>query len=416
MSIQMLRQERDALVRQSRNLLDGLTTGTYTPEVNQKVEGFYAQIDLIDNQIDAHEKLLKLEAQGLEARGSRLADNLNISTDEGVNVLKQEKAIFNTWLRSGAHALNNEQQAFVAARRREASAIYGVNTVGTNSSGGFMVPRDFGSTLIEALALFGGVREVANVIKTASGRPIDWPTTDETNQKGELVGENVAAGLQDIVFGTTSITAYKYSSKTFAVSLELLQDEAIDIEPVILKLAANRIARIQNDHFTTGTGTAQPQGVVTAASTGKTGATGQTASVTYDDLVDLEHSLDPAYRGNAKFMMHDQTVKVLKKLKDTTGKPLWRPGVSGGDAADILGYGYVVNQSMPQMAANAKSILFADFNTYTIRDTMEVILNRYDDSAYNSKALVGFLAWARSDGKWLDAGTSGIKAYVNSAT
>jgi HK97 family phage major capsid protein len=92
-----------------------------------------------------------------------------------------------------------------------------------------------------------------------------------------------------------------------------------------------------------------------------TGATGQTTSVIYDNLVDLVHSIDPSYRNqNCKFMLADATLAAVRKIKDTQGHPLWQPSVQAGVPDSLLAYPVVINQDMPVMAASAKSILFGD--------------------------------------------------------
>jgi HK97 family phage major capsid protein len=264
------------------------------------------------------------------------------------------------------------------------------------------------------------VRQVAGQLTTGQGNSILYPTTDDTSNAGELVAEGATAANQDATFGSVTLGAYRFSSKIIPVSLELLQDSAVDIEGLIYSLITTRLGRIQNTYFTTGTGTAQPLGVLTAAAAGgsKVGAAGQTTSITYDDLVDVEHSVDPAYRskGTCSWMFHDNTLKILKKLKDSMSRPLWRPAVTGGDAADILGYSYGVNQDMPVMAANAKSIVFGDMSRYLVRDVMGVTLYRFDDSNYMKNGQVAFLAFQRSDGKWIDSGNAAIAYYQNSAT
>ena len=136
-----------------------------------------------------------------------------------------------------------------------------------------------------------------------------------------------------------------------------------------------------------------------------TGAKAQVDSVTYDDLVELEHSLDPAYRegGRCAFMFADTTLKAIKKLKDGQGRPLWLPGIDVKEPASILGYRYVINQSVPAMAATAKSVLFGDFSKYIIRDAMGITMYRFADSAFAQKGQVGFLAFMRSGGVLTDA-------------
>ena len=128
-------------------------------------------------------------------------------------------------------------------------------------------------------------------------------------------------------------------------------------------------------------------------------------TLTYDDLVELEYSLDPAYRegGRCSFMFADATLKAIKKLKDGQGRPLWLPGIDVKEPASILGYRYVINQSVPAMAATAKSVLFGDFSKYIIRDAMGITMYRFADSAFAQKGQVGFLAFMRSGGVLTDA-------------
>jgi HK97 family phage major capsid protein len=222
---------------------------------------------------------------------------------------------------------------------------------------------------------------------------------------------------------------FKASSKIIAVPFELLQDSEIDIQGMVLKRSADRIGRLGNVGFTTGGGTTDPFGLVTAASTGKTGTTGQTLTVIYDDLVDLIDSLDVAYLGAPSsnpelagaepgFMFNQTTRRVIRKIKDTAGRPIWMPsydeGLTGATPDRLLGYPVYLNNDMAVPAANAKTIAFGNFNKYMIRDAMDVTMFRFDDSAYAKLGQVGYLAWARMGGNLLDVNS--VKLYAHSAT
>jgi HK97 family phage major capsid protein len=67
------------------------------------------------------------------------------------------------------------------------------------------------------------------------------------------------------------------------------------------------------------------------------------------------------------------------------------------------------------MAANAKSILFGDLKSYWIRDVMDVSLVRFGEK-YMDAGQVGFVAFSRHDGKFINAGGNQIAYYQNSAT
>ncbi len=212
-----------------------------------------------------------------------------------------------------------------------------------------------------------------------------------------------------------TIQAFMYSSKLVRVSFQLLQDSAFDLNSFLARKLGERIGRITNTHFTTGDGTAKPNGVVTASTQGKVGATGQTTSVKYEDLVDLEHSVDPAYRNGAEWTMHDNTLGAIKKLVDSQGRPLFVPGIAANAPDTILGYSFVSNNDVAQMAANAKSILFGNFSKYLIRDISGFQMLRLVER-YAEFFQVGFIGYSRHDGDLIDAGTNPIKHYANSAT
>jgi HK97 family phage major capsid protein len=413
MSIQNLREQRKNAAIEARKLLDESENRKWTSDDQTKYDQMMADIERLDREIENHQKLLDVEADNHKRVIAR-ADDLGISTDEAQAQLQKDNEILNAWMRGGVSALTQDQQQYVAQRARE---IRNTMSTGTGSEGGFAVPNEFNSELLEALKSYGGMREVATVIQTTSGATMDMPTTDATSEEGEIVGENASASNEDADFGTKAISTFKYSSKSIAVPFELLQDSAIDLEAHIRQRLRQRLGRITNKHFTIGTDSGQPNGIVTASGAGKVGATGQTTSMTYDDLVDLEHSVDPAYReeGGCRYMFHDTTLRELKKLKDSQNRPLWVPGIAVSEPDTLNGYAYTVNQAMPVMAANAKSVLFGDMSHYVIRDVMQIMLFRMTDSKYTEKGQVGFLAFMRSGGNLVDVGGA-VKHYANSAT
>jgi HK97 family phage major capsid protein len=118
-------------------------------------------------------------------------------------------------------------------------------------------------------------------------------------------------------------------------------------------------------------------------------------------------------------MFHDDTLKVLRKIKDSNGRPIFVPGYEqgnpGGAPDRLMNRAITINQNMAPMAANAKSILYGDFSKYMVRDVMDVTIFRMTDSKYTEKGQVGFLAFCRSGGNLLDVGGA-VKSYTNSAT
>jgi HK97 family phage major capsid protein len=400
-----LRAQRAKLVADARAIMD---KAEVTAEDSAQFDTLMAKADEIKGQIDRVERAENAQAE-LDARIDRDAHERGVSTDEARADADLAEAAFNAYMRGGFAAMTDEQRAHATARFNAAQST------GTGSAGGYTVPTGFYTTLEEAMKAYGGMLDMATIIRTTTGNSLPMPTANDTNNSGAILTENAQVGNQDTTFGAVTLGAYTYTSKLVLVSNQLLQDSEFDLNSYLAKILGVRIARAINTHFTVGTGTAQPMGCVTAAALGKTGAVGQTTSILYDDLVDLQHSVDPEYRRNATFMFADSTLKVLKKMKDSQGRPLWLPGIATGEPDTILGQRYAINQDMPVMAANAKSVCYGDHSKYMIRQVAGTqvlrLTERYAD--YNQ---TGFLAFQRWDGNLLDAGMQPIKYYANSAT
>lgn len=335
-------------------------------------------------------------------------------TDKAADPKEQaarEKEAFGLFMRFGMEALNQEQRTVMASLQANVTPEMRAQSTST-TAGGYLIPEGFQAELEQALLDFGGMREAARILRTATGNDLPWPEVNDTTNEGALLAENTQDGEQDFTFGVTTFNAYMYTSKIVRVSLQLLQDSAFDVDAFMRDALGVRLGRITNRHMTTGTGSSQPNGVVTASTAGVTAASSST--VTHDELLDLKHSVDPAYRRmpSTRWMFNDGTLKVLKKLKDSDNRPLWAPGISVREPDVIDGDVYTVNQAMPVMGSSTKSILYGDFSKYVIRDVRDASLLRLVER-YADYLQVGFLAFMRSDGDLVDAGTNPIKHLVH---
>lgn len=406
MSIQALREQRAAKAKALNELAN---KATWDPAVDQPIyDQGMAELDTLDTRIANIQKANELAAD--EAITNNVIDG---AERIGRDKRSPEAAMYAKWLRGGDSALSAEDWA----------TIRNTMSVGTNSQGGYTVQTEVANSVLDALKAFGGMRSVAEIIQTAQGNPMQFPTSDGTAETGEIIGENTTATGADPSFNTLGLPVYKFSSKVVAVPFELLQDSNVDIEAFVRMRLTTRLGRITNTKFTVGTGSSEPNGIITAATTGYTcaNATSQVTAVLYDSLIELQHSIDPAYRGlgNCGWMFNDSTLKKLRQMKDGQSRPIFVPGyevgVPGGMPDTLLGSPITINQDMASMAASAKSILFGDFSFYKIRDVMEVTMFRFTDSAYTKLGQVGFLAWMRSGGNLIDIGGA-VKVLVNAAT
>jgi HK97 family phage major capsid protein len=407
--INQLKEKRNHIVAQATLLV----TADMNAETRAKVDAMYVDADALKGDIDRAERAEAMEAElrsvkplpasPLGNEGSEQAVGSRLSTPE-------YKSAYESYLRRGKAELTQAEVRELHAGQAEIRTQSGA----TGASGGFTVPTTLADSIEVALKYYGGMRQNATILKTSGGGILNWPTNNDTTNVGAILSG--AASEQDLVFGTIPFTAYTYTTKQIPVQNELLQDSAFPLEDLIRSQFVERIGRIQNTHFTVGVGTTQPTGIITAATAGITAATGGSTSVTYANLVDIVHSVDIAYRNGAKFMFNDLTLAAARKLVDTQGRPLLGLGINGGDPDSILGYKFVLNNDVPVMAANAKSIVFGQLSKYMIRDVANSLqILRLDQIQATSNQTV-FVGFVRADGNLLDAGTHPATYFSNSAT
>lgn len=396
-SIQKMREQRNELAREARNMLDSVSKEDWSKDTHgAKYDEILNKIDSIDASIKRQQDLLDRTAENeFSDMGGRLVD-----IDDAKAKMR---AIDNKWFRGGDNALSADDWA-----------VKNAMSTTTPAEGGYTVQTEVASELIQSLKAFGPMRLLATIIPSSRGNNMNWPTCDNTDQEGEWVAQNTEANDLDPAFGTVSLNVHKLGSKVITVPIELLQDSQINIEKLVNDQLASRMGRTANKGYTVGTGTTQPDGIVTKA--GDSGVSvNTTTGITYNTLLDLEHSVDPAYREmGAGWMFADSTLKLIRQLVDEQERPLFVPsydrGIAQGAPAELMGRPIYINQHMAAFAGTNKFILFGLFSKYYIRDAMEVTYFRFSDSPYTKKGQVGFLAWARTGGNLVD--TSAVKYAI----
>ena len=416
--LKQLREQRNNLSREANELDTKYDKDTRMPqdELN-KLNGIIDQIGQIDAEIRTQERLAEAALDNFDQGEHQNNVRDEYTRDPGRQ--RNESSFVRAFMQNGLQGLTQEERQ--AMQNRTPMDIQAAMSTTTQSEGGYTVAEEWLRQLQVAMKAYGGMYSVAEIMRTATGATLNMPTADPTAEEGEIVGQNAGVSSADTTFGNKTLGAFMYSSKSIALPWELIQDSMFDLDAYIMDLLAMRIGRITNRHFTVGTGSSQPEGIVTGAAQGKVGKSGQSLTVTYDDLVALEHSVDPAYRNAAGvgFMFHDSTLEQLRLIKDKNERPIFVPGYEqgnpGGAPDRILNRPITINQHMAPMAADAKSILFGQLSKYKIRQVMDLRLFRMTDSKYTEKAQTGFIGYQRADGKLIDVGGA-VKYYQNSAS
>ena len=265
-------------------------------------------------------------------------------------------------------------------------------TIGTDSEGGYLVPDEFERKLIDALQEENFFRGLATVIKTSSGdRKIPVVTG---HGEAAWMDENGLYPESDETFGIKSISAYKLGT-AIKISEELLNDSVFDLEGYIAREFARRIGTKEEEAFFIGDGTSKPTGVLVDA---EDGVTANSVNITFDDIMDLYHSLRSPYRSKAVWILNDSTVKALRKLKDGNQNYIWQPSLQVGQPDTILNRPYYTTTFATELKAGNKVIAFGDFSYYWIADRQGRSFKRLNE-LYAANGQIGFLASQRVDGK-----------------
>ena len=264
-------------------------------------------------------------------------------------------------------------------------------SVGTDAEGGYLVPDEYERTLVAALLEENFFRGLARIINTSSGdRKIPVVTG---HGEAAWMDENGLYPESDEKFGQISIGAYKLGT-AIKVSDELLNDSAFNVESYIASEFARRIGTKEEEAFFVGDGTSKPKGVFLDAQLG----TSAKGSISFDDMMDLYHSLRTPYRRKAVWILNDTTVKALRKLKDNNGNYIWQPSVQVGQPDMILNRPYYTSSFVPDLTVGNKVIAFGDFSYYWIADRQGRSFKRLNE-LYAATGQVGFLASQRVDGR-----------------
>ena len=379
MNVNELRAMRAKAWEAAKNFLDSHRgeTGILSDEDTKTYEEMEAKIVNLGKEIERQEKMDAMERE--------MAMPVNIPiTSKPENTKMEEKK---------GRASDAYKKAFWNGMRSKYASVSNVLSEGTDSEGGYLVPDEYENTLVQALEGENVIRGRSHVITTSNGThkiPV-------VASKGEAswIDENGAYPEDDDTFAQVNIDAHKVGT-IIKVSEELLNDSAFNLESYFAQEFGRRIGTKEEEAFINGNGSSKPTGILTSAEVGVTAASDK--AITADELIDLFYSLKGVYRRNAVWVLNDTTVKAIRKLKDNNGQYIWQPALKDGDHDTLLGRPILTTGAMPEIAADAKPVIFGDLSYYWIGDRQGVTFKRLNER-YADMGQVGFLASKRVDGK-----------------
>lgn len=423
MSIKELREKQARLVTEARSVLEEIKDDTpqeRADELTSKYDKIMAEHDAVEAKIERMQKLEDAERRlsAPDPRRPRGEDVRDRRTAEDEPEKITYRTAFAALMRAGGDTsqLSAEEREVIRSGV-ERNAEFRAQSAGTTTAGGYTVPTELMNIIDRAMKAWGPMYDenIVTVLNTGSGNPMKLPTVDDTAVTAAAHTEAAALtddGSKDVTFGQKSLDAYVFDTTFVRFSMELTQDSIFNMENLLGDLLGERLARIANSQLTTGTGSSAPNGIVTASSAGKTAAA--TNAITSDEIMDLLHSVDPAYRQSpkARFMFNDSTLAAIRKLKDGQNNYLWQMGdVTTGQPGTLLGYRYSVNQAMDSLAAAKKVIVFGDFSRYYVRKVGAPVIGVMRERFWPDLGIAGLI---RFDGEL--ANTGSVKHLITAAS
>ena len=418
---QDLREQQARIHTNARAKIEEITDATpedRAAEINREFDAMMADFDRLQGQVDREERLARMQV-ALNAPDPRRPNAAGSAKGTDSGDAPTYRDAFHQYLRSRGVLGDMAPEARAVLERGHTQdrlpAEQRAQTAGTATAGGFTVPTELQTILIRSMVAWGPMYDenLCTTLITTSGNQLPMPTIDDTAKTVSVTAEGVSltdTGGKDAVFGQKQLDAFSFNTEWLRVSYELVNDSIFAMEELLGDMLGERLGRRANLELTIGSGVNAPNGIVTAASLGKTAASA--TALTWEEVMDLEHSVDPAYRAGPKvrYMFHDLTLLALRKLKDGQGNFLWQAGdVKGGIPAMFNNRQYSINQQMPVLGATNRVMLFGDFGKYFVRKVGQPIIGAL--TAKDSWPGFSVAGYMRLDGELSD--TSAVKYLRN---
>jgi len=384
MTITEMRNKRKKLIETMDGFLETHKTkaGTLSVEDDATYKTMEDEISELTNEIHRMERREEIEAE-LEKPVSKpiIEKPMNGRLDNGE-------------VKTG-RAADSYKKAMLSALRSNFRHVSNVLQEGVDADGGYLVPEEYDSRLINGLKEENIIRKLGHTITTSGERKINIAATKPA---AAWIDEGEALTFSDATFSQINLDAHKLHVAV-KVTEELLYDNAFQLENYIIEEFYKALANAEEDAFINGDGTGKPLGILAASGGAEVGVTAASATaITADEVINLVYSLKRPYRKNAVFILNDQTIAALRKLKDGNGAYMWQPALVAGEPDKLLGYPVYTSAYMPTVEAGAKTIIFGDLSYYNIGDRGSRSFAELRE-LFAGNGMVGFVAKERVDGK-----------------
>jgi len=323
------------------------------------------------NQLTGELKSAQSRMDEIEKKSNRLG-----AGGDSDPVVSEHKTAFHGFMRTGDEA---------GLADLEAKALQS----GSDIDGGYLVPAEIDTEIDRVASTVSALRGLSDVKQIGSASIKMRVKTSGT--AGRWVGEGETGGeTANPKYATVEIFAEELEAEPWVYN-STLDDADYDLEADVTDEAGIGFGEAEGVAYVSGNGVKKPRGILTyetvanaAYAWGKVGyiasgdANGFAAVNPADKLITLLHSLKSVYRNGAVLLMNDTTLGVVRQFKDGSGSfYLFNPDATGAFAGFILGVPVQIDDNMPDIAANAYPIAYANFKrAYRIVDRKGTALIR----------------------------------------
>jgi HK97 family phage major capsid protein len=375
MTILELRQKRNTAWNAAKAFLDSRRTekGILSAEDDATYSKMEQEITDLGKEISRLERQEQLEAE--------LSKPVNTPLTSKPYIGKEPE-------KKTGRASDEYRNAMLDAFRSNFKRVNNVLQEGVDADGGYLVPEEYDRRLIDTLSEENIMRRLATTITTRGEHKINIAATKPA---AAWIEEGGALSFGDATFSQILLDAHKLHV-AIKVTEELLYDNVFNLEGYILEQFGKALANAEEDSFLNGDGVGKPLGLFAAAG-GGTVANTLTAAIKSDDVISLVYALKRPYRKNAAFIINDQNLAILRKLKDNNGAYIWQPSYQVGEPDRLLGYAVHTSAYAPLDA-----IAFGDYSYYNIGDRGSRSFSELRE-LFAGNGMIGYVAKERVDGK-----------------
>ncbi len=384
MTITEMRNKRKKLIETMDGFLDTHKTknGILSAEDDATYKAMENEVSEITNEIHRMERREEIEAE------------LEKPVSKPIIEKPMNGRLDNDEAKTG-RASDSYKKAMLSALRSNFRNVSNVLQEGIDADGGYLVPDEYDTRLIDGLKEENIIRKLGHTITTSGERKINIAATKPA---AAWIDEGETLTFSDATFSQINLDAHKLHVAV-KVTEELLYDNAFRLENYIIEEFYKALANAEEDAFINGDGTGKPLGILAASGGAEVGVTTASATaITADEVINLVYSLKRPYRKNAVFILNDQTIAALRKLKDGNGTYMWQPALVAGEPDKLLGYPVYTSAYMPTVESGAKTIIFGDLSYYNIGDRGSRSFAELRE-LFAGNGMVGFVAKERVDAK-----------------